>query len=69
MEERDEKDFFNALHAYIQRVVTENPSGPVLLNVVESSARSDMVSTLNRIINTRVQKILEDRERHERLSM
>lgn len=63
MEERDEQEFFNALHEYIRLVVKENPSGPVSLNVTESSARSTMVSTLNRIINARVQKVLTVRER------
>ena len=46
MEERDEKEFFNALHTYIQQVITENPSGAPLLNVTEGSARVDMVRSL-----------------------
>ena len=69
MEEYTESQFFNALHQYIQLVINENPKGTVSLNVTESSARSTMVSALNSIINQRVQKILDERDRKERMSM
>jgi len=63
MEDSDERAFFNALHHYIQRVVTENPSGTSLLNVTEGSERATMASSLNRIINSRIADKVKELER------
>ena len=67
MEELYQRDFFNALHSYIQRVVTENPKGDPLLNVTESPTRGEMVAALNRLIDTRIQNALKERERRENI--
>jgi len=69
MEEQLERQFFDALHQYIQRVVSENPKGPVNLNVIESSARADMVSALTHIIDARIKAAFDHRDFKDRIAM
>jgi hypothetical protein len=60
MEDFEERAFFNALHQYIQRVVSENPNGPPNLNVTESPARADMRSALDKLIRAKVDDLFKN---------